>query len=49
VHAEARIKEQNDVKAAMVAKVRAVHGRVAADALRIAARPALADPEIRAD
>jgi len=49
--AEARIKVQNDTKAAMVAKVRAVHGKVAADALKMAARMALSDPEkrVRAD
>jgi len=46
--AEDRIKRENDLKAAMLAKVRAVHGVLAANALKAAMRLAAQDPEKRA-
>lgn len=42
---EARFKRENDLKAAMVAKVRALQRKVVAETLKLVARLALADPE----
>ena len=44
---EEQIKGLNDTKAAMLARVRAEHGKIAADALKIAMRLAAQDPAKR--